>query len=489
LVSRNRRDEGSDSSRHTWEGVTHGPVARRDGATGATGTPLRAALQDSARAIARARELEVRIAAVAERLPTAEERAVRVVEAALEALGASVGVAVRLQPHGRGVELIGGAHVPDDLMSAFHTMPIDAPMPVAEVVRTGRASYCESREQLLARYPAMAEIVDRLQLHALAAVPIRYLNELQGAVAFGFTTSRTFPPGEKAVLRALGARYARALREARLYFAEHDARAAEAAARRAAEEARTVAEVAARAQGDFVAVVSHELRTPLQAILGYAELLADGVTGELTAQQEDFARRIAIGSQSLLQIVENLLGFSAEQIGRQRPDVESFDLRPLVREVVTLAEPLAARKGIALRADVSSVDMTSDPRRIRQIITNLVGNAIKFTECGEVVVGVVVGAPMSLSGVAPAPEHVRIVVRDTGAGIATADMPHLFEPFWQGQRVGAASTGGTGLGLSIVRQLARLLGGDVQVESTPGTGSTFTVCLPVVAPDAEAAQA
>ncbi|MFL5619660.1 MAG: GAF domain-containing sensor histidine kinase [Gemmatimonadaceae bacterium] len=449
------------------------------------GTPPRAVLHDSARAIARARQLEVRVAAVAQRLATAEERAVHVVEAALDALDASVGIAVRRHPDGRTIELIGATHLPDDLMGSFHNMPADAPMPVAEVVRTGRAFYCESREQLLARYPAMAVIVERLRLQALAAVPIRYLNELQGAVAFGFTTARTFSPGEKAVLRALGARYARSLRDARLYFAEHDARGAEAAARRVAEEARMVAEAAARAQGDFVAVVSHELRTPLQAILGYAELLADGVTGELTVQQQDFARRIATGSLSLLQLVENLLGFSAEQIGRQRADIETFDLRPIIGEVVALAEPLAARKGITLRADVSSIEMTSDPRRIRQILTNLVGNAIKFTAGGEAIVSVVVGAPTMPGGAAPKPSHVRIVVRDTGAGIAATDMPRLFEPFWQGRRAGAASMGGTGLGLSIVRQLARLLGGDVQVESTPGVGSTFTVCLPRVAPDGE----
>jgi len=444
----------------------------------------RAVLVDSARAIAHSRHLEVRVAAVAEQIATAEERAVQIVEAALDALDASVGVAVRRQVGGQAVELIGAAHLPEDLMNRFRTISLDAPQPVAEVARTGRPFYCESREQLLERFPGVREFVERLGVQAVAAVPVRYLGELQGAVAFGFPTPRTFSPGEKAVLRALGARYARALREARLYFAEHDARRAEAAARRAAEEARTVAEAAARAQGDFVAVVSHELRTPLQAILGYAELLADGVTGELTPQQQDFSRRIAIGSLSLLQIVENLLGFSSEQIGRQRADVQTFELRPLVAEVLTLAEPLAARKGITLRAEVPAVEMSSDARRIRQILTNLIGNAIKFTQCGEVVVSVAVGAPTSPGGASPAPAEVRITVRDTGAGIAASDLPRLFEPFWQRPSAGSASMGGTGLGLSIVQQLARLLGGDVQVESTPGVGSSFTVRLPLVAPPA-----
>ena len=432
-------------------------------------------------AVLRARELEIQVKAVADRLPTPEERAVEIVNAALDALGASAGIAVRRTLDGRLLEMVGAAHVPDDLCAALKCVPIDAPTPIAEAARTGRASFCETREELLTRYPAARELTDRLGLHALAAVPTRYLGELQGAAAFGFAAPRTFSTGEKAVLRALGARDARALRDARSYFAEHDARTAETAARRAAEEARIVAEAGARAQGDFVAVVSHELRTPLQAILGYAELMSDGVTGELTPQQQDFTRRIAAGSLSLLQIVENLLDFSAAQIGRQRTDVESFALRELVADVVAFAEPLAARKRLVVRADVPAITMTSDPRRIRQILTNLVGNAIKFTERGEVVVAASVAAPTARGGAATLPAQVRIAVRDTGAGIAAADLANLFEPFWQGRHAGATSMNGTGLGLSIVRQLAQLLGGDVQVESVVGAGSTFVVTLPLVA--------
>jgi signal transduction histidine kinase len=309
----------------------------------------------------------------------------------------------------------------------------------------------------------------------MAAVPLGHLTGIHGALAFGFPTPRTFTTTEKALLRALAGRYARALRNARRYFAEHDARNAEAAARRVAEEARMVAEGAARAQGDFVAVVSHELRTPLQAILGYAELLASGVGGELPPRQREFAERIVAGGMSLLHIVENLLGFSAAQIGRQRVDAERFELRRLVADVVVLAEPLAARKAIGLRAEVGALQMTSDPRKVRQIVTNLVGNAIKFTEHGEVVVTAALAEG--------AEERVRISVRDTGTGIAAADLAHLFEPFWQGGQLASATGGGTGLGLSIVRQLARLLGGDVSVESAPGRGSTFTVELPLVGPN------
>src|SRR5215207_4815328 len=174
-------------------------------------------------AIARSRELEMQLKAVAERLPTPEERAVEIVEAALDTLGASAGIAMRRTIDGRALEMMGAAHVPADLRAALRLIPLDSPLPVAEAARNGRPSFCETREQLLSRYPAMHELAERLDVHALAAVPTRYLGELRGAVAFCFTAPRTFSAGDKSALRALGARYARALRDARQYFAEHDA--------------------------------------------------------------------------------------------------------------------------------------------------------------------------------------------------------------------------------------------------------------------------
>jgi signal transduction histidine kinase len=454
------------------------PTVKREVIAGRPSGPARLVFDDAARAIARSRELERRVQEVANRLQTPEENAVAIVEAALEALDASVGVAVRRTSDGTALELVGAAHLPDDVREEFNRFPLDAPMPVAHVVRTGRPCYCESRGALVAQFPAMRELAERLDLNAIAALPVRHMNEDHGAVAFGFAQPRTFAPGEKAALRALGARYARALRDSRRYFAEHDARMAEMAARRTAEEARTVAELSARAQGDYIAVVSHELRTPLQAILGYAELLSNGVAGEMTAQQREFAERIGAGSLSLLQIVENLLGFSAAQIGRQRVHVEAFDLYHVAEDVIELARPLAARKRLDLRAELSSITMRSDARKVQQILTNLVGNAIKFTEQGDVVLSASVAAAHSPGATTPA--HVRITVRDTGPGIVASELSHLFEPFWQGPRAGSST--GTGLGLSIVRDLARLLGGDVWVDSAPRAGSTFTVDLPLVAP-------
>ena len=455
------------------------PPPREDVSPRAPASPFRSILERSARAISRSRALEFRLKALTEELHTPEERAIEIAESALDALDATVSIAARLTLDGLHVELVGAAHLPGDLSARLQHVPVDADVPLAEVVRTGTSIYCVSRDDITTRYPEMRDLADRLGLHALAALPVRFLGALYGGVMFGFPSPRPFTAADRSAMRAQAARYARALRESRHYFAEREARAAESAARGIAEEGRAVAEAAARAKGDFVAVVSHELRTPLQAILGYSELLAEGVAGELNPTQEEFARRIALGGRALLQVVENLLGFSAAQLGRQRPDVVSFDLGRVVDEVVQLAEPLAREKRITVRADVASLRMTSDPQRVRQIVTNLVGNAIKFTERGEVAISIAASAPITPGGAAPAEPRVRIAVRDTGPGIDATDLPRLFEPFWRGSPSLPAQPQGTGLGLSIVRQLARLLGGDVQVESEPGVGSTFSVVLPL----------
>ena len=163
-------------------------------------------------------------------------------------------------------------------------------------------------------------------------------------------------------------------------------------------------------RSDLVAAVSHDLRTPLQAILGYAELLAEGATGELTTTQREFARRIMISGLSLAQVVENLIQLSAAQLGRMQLDIASFDLKRLIADVVRLADPLARHKGIALHADLVPLEMTSDRHRIRQIVTNLVEAAIKRTESGEVVVNLADAGP-------PGQTTVRIMVRDSGRAI------------------------------------------------------------------------
>lgn len=246
-----------------------------------------------------------------------------------------------------------------------------------------------------------------------------------------------------------------------------------------------MAERANRAKDDFLAVVSHELRTPLQAVLGFSELLGAGVAGPLTERQHEFVRRIQAGGSHLLHIIEDLLGFARAQAGKEIVTVERFDLSATLAEVAAMAVPLAGRKGIDVRlvGPGAGVEFTSDAFKVRQIATNLVANAVKFTAQGGVTVTLAAwdrtGTPMAQG---PA-ERMRLTVHDTGVGIPEAQRESIFDPFVQVAAPTTRAAGGTGLGLSIVRQLARLLGGEVRLAaSTVGTGSTFEVdlpCLPV----------
>jgi signal transduction histidine kinase len=219
----------------------------------------------------------------------------------------------------------------------------------------------------------------------------------------------------------------------------------------------------------FIASVSHELRTPLTAIMGFADLLLE--PGHQESERREWGAIIRRSAAQLLELVDDVLDVSKLEAGRL--DVERIPTSPwhLVHEVLALMSQRAAAKGIGCEAAwVGRVPevIQSDPQRLRQILINLVGNAIKFTERGGVlvVVQLVRGGPS-------APDVLQIEVIDTGIGIAPDHVPYLFEAFVQGDASTARRYGGTGLGLRISRTLARLLGGDVEVESAPGAGSTF----------------
>jgi signal transduction histidine kinase/CHASE3 domain sensor protein len=246
----------------------------------------------------------------------------------------------------------------------------------------------------------------------------------------------------------------------------------------AAEMARARAVVANRAKSDFLAVMSHELRTPLQAIIGYTDLIADGITGPVTETQRDQLGRVQASGQHLLSLIDQILTYSRVDAGKEPVHLERVDICTVAREAVALVEPNAHTKGIGINVDVAPrmCHIETDPTKVRQILLNLLSNAVKFTDRGEV----------SLTLRADA-ERVTLAVRDTGVGIAPDNLERIFDPFWQVERMRARRISGTGLGLSVTRKLARLLGGDVSVESKVGEGSTFTVWLPMAAPKPSAA--
>lgn len=229
------------------------------------------------------------------------------------------------------------------------------------------------------------------------------------------------------------------------------------------------AEREARERGEFVAAVSHEIRTPLTAILGYVELLRDDEVGG--ADRSRMVENLRRSAEHLLGVVSDVLDHSRLEAGRLAVRMEEASPGRITEDAVALVREAAASKGLALEVACDPslpARVRTDALRVRQILVNLVGNAIKFTSRGGVRVGVSPG---------PAPGEIRFEVRDTGVGIAWDRIRELFQPFVQVGPAGASRLAGAGLGLSISRRLARLLGGDIEVESELGKGSVFTLTI------------
>ena len=235
-------------------------------------------------------------------------------------------------------------------------------------------------------------------------------------------------------------------------------------------EAKRAAEHASLVKSQFLATMSHELRTPLTGVIGFADLLQTAVLGPLSEPQQEALTRIQAGSWHLVDIIEEILSFSRAEAGKEEVRYAEADLAEIAQDVVLLVEQQAAAKGIELRLEETDTPLICETDRIkvRQILLNLVGNAIKFTAVGSVVVRV------GRSG----SDWAELEVRDTGPGITPEDQERIFEPFTQVDGSHSRSVSGTGLGLAIARRLARLLSGDVSVHSSPGEGSVFTLRLP-----------
>ena len=311
----------------------------------------------------------------------------------------------------------------------------------------------EANDQRLQRAfpdPRLRKLLAALHPLCWMRIPLVTHGEMRGLVTLlGTQPGRRYGPEDLTLAEDLVSRGAAAVEQARLFKKVQEAN---------------------QTKSGFLATMSHELRTPLNAIIGYAELLLLGIPEPLAPDAERQVGRIRSASQHLLSMIEEILSFSRIEAGSTRLFVEPLRPSDIASDAASLVEPMARAKGLTFTVDVP-VELPvveSDAGKLRQILVNLLSNAVKFTAHGEVTLAARAGH----GGLA-------FVVRDTGVGIPKEHQERVFEAFWQVRYPAMQSAGGTGLGLSVSRQLARLLGGEVTVESTMNQGSTFTVWLPL----------
>ena len=347
-------------------------------------------------------------------------------------------------------------------LSARHPISLDAPSGPGHVARTGEAELVPvvTPERIDPDAPDdRGSTMEGITPVSYVSVPIEARDRMLGVLTLVSAESRRrYGDQELALAQEVARRAAMAVDNARLY---------------------ETALIASRAKSDFLAVMSHELRTPLNAIIGYAELLLMGVPTAIPPQTHGHVQRIRTASRHLLEIVEEILTFSRMEAGREAVVRAPADAVALVRDTIVLIEPMAREKGLdfVTRVPNHAIAMETDAGKVRQILLNLLSNAVKFTERGHVALTLT-----ERDG------GIVVEVEDTGIGISQDNADRVFEPFWQVQQSATRQAGGTGLGLSVARRLARLLGGDLALESTPGQGSRFRVTLPLRAPVTESAR-
>jgi signal transduction histidine kinase len=356
----------------------------------------------------------------------------------------------------------------------------DDPIGAARVIRTS-----ESEFVVVAAVDALDAVTDdthRDLLRDLGArcfliVPMRARERTLGAITFVSEEPRQYDDADLLLAEDLGRRCAMAIDNARLFGEAEAARElASYAAQRAdalrasAEDARQEADAANKAKASFLTRMSHEFRTPLGIVLGYVAQLTEGVSGAVNDAQRLQLHRIEKATKHLLGLIEEILTLSQINAGYGEAHLEELDLSALLVEACGLLAPLAHAKRLSLALDVPDAPIVAltDAGKFRQIIFNLTSNAVTCTKTGGIRVSLVAQN-----------DDVFLRVSDSGIGISATDAEHLFESFWQVRRKDSPA-GGTGLGLAITRQLAQLLGGDVHLESSNETGSTFLVRLPIL---------
>jgi signal transduction histidine kinase len=291
----------------------------------------------------------------------------------------------------------------------------------------------------------------------LLIVPLLRSDQIIGALVVRRKEPGEFPEHTVNLLQTFADQSVLAIQNARLF-------------REIEEKSRELAD-ASQHKSQFLANMSHELRTPLNAILGYTELMADGAYGEPSEKMLGILKRLEANGRHLLGLINDVLDLSKIEAGQLELELSDYSIQDIAQTVRSTLEPLAADKKLAFKVEMPPElpPGRGDGRRLTQVLINLVGNAIKFTDAGEVAI-----RAQANDG------SFYVSVRDTGPGISAADQAKLFQEFQQADNAITRKKGGTGLGLAMSKRIIEMHGGRIWVESQPGQGSTFAFTLPVV---------
>lgn len=318
---------------------------------------------------------------------------------------------------------------------------------------------------------------------SLMIVPLFIRDQVFGTLGLDAIERREFTEEEVQLAERVAVAASQALENARLFEALQVELTERRRAQAALEIAKEEAESASRAKSTFLANMSHELRTPLNSILGYLELLLEGIYGPIPEKQADRLEAVRRNSAHLLHLINDVLDLSKIEAGRTELEIEPIPLSKILDECVKAIEGQAVQKGLSIRRDYDDLPrVVGDVGRVRQVINNLLGNAVKFTDEGSVSVSARV-IQRGEEANCPIPDittpAVLVAVRDTGIGIAPQDHEIIFDEFRQVDSSTTRKYEGTGLGLAITRKLVEMMEGHIWVESELGQGSTFCVTLPV----------
>jgi len=302
----------------------------------------------------------------------------------------------------------------------------------------------------------MVDISRRTGFHTILGLPLLREGNPIGVVILGRTTARPFTAKQIELATTFTDQAVIAIENVRLFDE--------------IQEKSQQLEVASQHKSQFLANMSHELRTPLNAILGYTELMADGAYGEPSEKMRGFLKRLESNGRHLLGLINDVLDLSKIEAGQLALELSDYSFKDILQTVRSTLEPLAFDKKLAFKLELAPElpPGRGDARRLTQVLINLVGNAIKFTDAGEI-------------AIKAAANHgsFHLSVRDTGPGIAAADQAKLFQQFQQADNAITRKKGGTGLGLAISKRIVEMHGGKIWVDSQVGQGSTFAFTLPV----------